>query len=270
MEQKDPHKSSNNTDMKHLACIAVLGCTVALSNADDSAVAKEWVIAGLNDLREQDSIYINLTGTQTTNGKSADIRTTFLYKKEVDPNGRILEKLECVDYTGNTVTQKIVADGINLWCYDPANNSYTTVRYGSYSAVSAPANYTRNLLQGFMSAVKGRSTNIARLMLDAKAGATVNYTPWIPTAYAVVENTIPTSVQYFDGVPSKKTITYLVTPDGAGGGKFALLGYWDNVVSGNRQKSTKWEAGFSMGMTIDSSHFSFVPPAGARGSSNSK
>jgi len=270
MEHKAPQLSSNNTDMKRLACLAVVGLMYACSLADYSAIAKEWVVAGLTDLRAQDSIYLDLAGTVTTNGNAVNIRTIFLYQKKVEDDGRILEKLECVDYTGSTATQRIVADGINLWCYDPATNSYSATRYGSYTATSAPANYTRNLMQAFMSAAKGRSMYIARLMLDAKAGASVNYTPWMPAAYADVVNGDPTKVRYLDGNPSKKIITYLISPDGAGGGKMTYLGYWDNAVSNNRQKVTDWGATISPVSKIDASHFTFTPPAGAHGSSNSK
>jgi hypothetical protein len=257
--------------MKPLALFAMVGLSIAASRADDAAVAKEWVVAGLTNLRDQSSIYIDLAGTQTVNGDTVNLRTTFLYKKEVDTSGKIYERLECLDYMGTTLTQRIVGDGINLWSYDPINNTYTVTRYGSYGTLAAGANYTRNLLQAFMSAAKGRSVYIARLMLDAKSGTSVVYTPWLPASYAEVTNySNVTRVRYLDGNPTKKIITYLVAPDGLGGGVMTLIGYWDSVQSNNKLKTTTWLANITTNATIDPSHFSFSPPAGARGTANAK
>lgn len=271
MEHNTRMAPSNNVSMKRLAFFALVGCSIAVSHADDAVVAKEWVIAGLNNLRSQSSIYIDLAGTQTVNGDTVNLKTTFLYKKDVDSSGKIYERLECLDYMGSTLAQRIVGDGTNLWSYDPINNTYTVTRYGSYGTLAANANYTRNLLQAFMSAAKGRSVYIARLMLDAKSGTSAIYTPWLPASYAEVTNySNVTRVRYLDGNPTKKIITYLVAPDGLGGGVMTLLGYWDSTQSGNKLKTTTWLANITTNVAIDPSHFAFSPPAGARGSANAK
>lgn len=257
--------------MKRIACLAVLGIAIASARADDAAVAKEWVIAGLNDLRLQNTIYIDLAGTKTVNGDTVNIKTSFLYEKGFDTSGKQYEKLECVEYYGGTMTQRIVGDSINLWNYDPINKTYSATRYGVYNG-PLPENYSRNLMQAFMSAAKDQSVYIARLMLDAKAGTNnVNYTPWMPTASAEVTNyTNVTRVRYLDGNPTAKIITYLVQPDGAGGGKMTLLGYWDSSTKNNKVKTTTWLANITTGLTIDSSHFEFKPPAGSKGIVNVK
>ena len=271
VEHKHLLHASNKKIMKRFIAVALVGISFAASRADHGSVAKEWIVAGLNDLRAQSSIYIDLAGTQTVNGDTVNLKTAFFYKKEVDSSGKIVERLECQDYMGTVLTQRIVADGTNLWNYDPINNTYTVVRYGSYGTTPAGPNYTRNLLQAFMSATKGRTVLIARLMLDSKAGSSVNYTPWLPTSAAEVTNySNVTRVRYLEGNPVKKILTYLVAPNGLGGGTLTLLGYWDSVASNNRLKTTTWLANISTNVAIDSSRFAFTPPAGARGAANVK
>lgn len=270
-EHSGPFRSSKYVSMKRLASVVLLGLSISTVRADDAAVAREWVVAGLTNLRAQNSIYIDLAGTQTIDGNTVNLRTIFSYKKEVDAGGRILERLECLDYMGSTLTQRIVGDGTNLWNYDPLNNTYTVARYGSYGTAALPPNYTRNLLQAFMSVAKGRAVQIARLMLDTKAGADVQYTPWLPVSYAEVTNySNVTRVRYLAGNPTNRILTYLVAPDGFGGGIMTALGYWESTATNNRVRTTTWLANISTNVNLEPSRFAFTPPAGARGSANAK
>lgn len=240
--------------MRRLSPFCALALLLVPTASCAQAGAKAWLESALTGLRSSGRVAIRQAGTWEFDGRRQSfVNELWFEANPVDGTGPRLELRETRD---GSLQRRIVADGRNLWVFEPASTRYSVWNYGGYGE-SPPADALRRLLLAFRARTTGTAGWMARLVDETWGSDGARWTPWIPFATETVA----------DG-----RVT-LRSPDNSRGLLFEVVGsleaaqllsvrYAQQVTTGNRPWQVVWDANLGW-VEPPVGSFRFLPEKGA-------
>jgi hypothetical protein len=235
----------------------------------------------MTPLRDYDTSWIQVMGTETLGGVQTQIQTDIYWST---PSATSF--VEVLSHTNAVMKQRLVADGVALWAYNPVRNEYSANIYGAYTGPQ-PQTYRSNLLGSITHLLKGTSAYGGRLLNEVYGGEAAVYRSWVPingeptvyengATYANPVNgrqytSVPTQrdfIVYELGNPQRRVVIFerLWGPlrSGIDGWRLASVSVAEYARLGNRDRLIDVRVTFSGGGIPTTANFSFQPPAGSK------
>jgi hypothetical protein len=196
--------------------------------------------------------------------------------------------MELVESRNLVPTHRVVADGRHVWGIDLLRNTYSTARYGSYTA-ARPTDYEQNGFQSLNIFSADQSVWLARLVREVWAGTGATYRPWVPASSnrseftlvgpGLTQNDPVVSTRIYASSDIKKFHIYWVTKAGvptrsltfeldqdttSGNWNLTTIYYSDRTRIGTVNRLIDWRTTAYTGLLPSAGNFTFTPSAGAR------
>lgn len=241
--------------------------------------------------RTQPEVMIAIDGTDQLGSRTNVIYSNAFFKWDpAQPNS--FAKTELNEYLNGARMKRIVGDGMTLWSYDFAKNTYSASRYGSYGAAQ-PQGFRASMLFELTNATSGPSVFLARTLREIFSGDFAQYRSWFPMAQiTVVSDVAPTRSMVDPIVPSRSYtgdqlnfyVVYTYNPRVRRSGAFhfsrsdvtkpwtlAEVFYADGTsLNASTPRLVDWRMTFHTGMLPASTNYVFVPPTNARAIANAR
>lgn len=246
-----------------MRCTLVPLLALAVSPAFAQLSGDAQIRNAMTALGSSPNIYMSMTGTETLSGNgSKSVTTTYTYATYFSVstvNDRVLDQLNLTIYDGIGASAKpvavYVADGVTLWRYEYATNSYMAVNYGTYSGPQ-PGDYTATLFRYLGSMTQGYMA-YPTTMLRQIYGGGLGYQSWLPGVTPTIDAS--GNVVYSVGVPPRRTITFNLST-----GALTSVSYDDTTVMRGLQRNEDWSINVLPYLTTNAALYVFRPPAGSR------
>lgn len=233
-------------------------------------------------LRGSSQALLRLVGTEYTVTGNIPIQSDFFFDRPTASLAQDL-KMELLEARNLVTTRRVVADGRHVWGVDLLKNTYSSSRYGSYTA-TRPADYEVNGFQSVNVLATGQSALMTRMAREIWGGTTSQYRPWIPPSSnrqeftiqgvggSLADPVVPTRT--YTSTATKKYHLYWTTKSGTpnrslafeltdpGTGIYALTAvfYSDRIAS----RLIDWKTDVYTGVLPSAANFVYTPAAGTR------
>jgi hypothetical protein len=273
--------------IKRAAACTLLLAGACLSFGQLLTAAELEVDQAFKNLRSATQAQFQLTGTDYIGPTATPFGTTLTYNRPLASVAQDLQ-MELIESRNLIRTRRGVADGRHVWAADLLNNTYSTARYGNYTAVR-PTDYEQNAFQSLNVFTADQSVWPARIVREIFGGTTALYRPWIPASTVRTEYTIqvgtgpiadpvvPTRI--YTPTPTKKFHMYYLTKSGVvpramtfemdingGTGAWDLTSiyYSDKSKVGVQNRLIDWKMDIYQGILPTAGNFVYTPAPGAR------
>jgi hypothetical protein len=182
---------------KALAC-GSFSLAYALGFSQSLTTSELEVDQALKNLRPSAQALLRLTGAEYFGSTTTPIASDFFWDRPGITSSQNM-KIELLEARNNVWTRRVVADGRHVWGVDLIKNTYSTSRYGSYTATK-PTDYETNGFQSVNILASSQSAWQARLAREIWGGTDAMYRQWIPASTNRNEFTVTGGAAYADPV----------------------------------------------------------------------
>ncbi len=269
---------------KGLAIIA-LGSLVSIGFSQALTAAESEVDQAFKLLRGESDVLLRLAGNEYVGSTTTAFASDFFWSRPALSIAQDM-KMELLEGRNGLWTHRVVGDGRHVWGIDLSKNTYSTARYGAYTATK-PADYEQNGLQSLNVYATGQSSLVARLAREVWGGFDALYRSWIPAssnrsetsvqgAGSTFSDPVVTTRQYVSS-DTKKFHVYWTTKAGtpvrsiafelneiSGNWRLGAIYYSDLARFGATTKLTDWRTDVYTTPLPTAGTFTYTPPAGAR------
>ena len=257
----------------------------AMSMAQALSASEQEVDQAFKNLRSTPNALLRMMGTEYFGSTQTPFASDLFYNRPAISNLQDL-KMELVEARNSIQERRVVADGRHVWGVDLLKNTYSTARYGSYTATK-PTDYEQNAFQSLNVYAAGQSAWQARMAREVWSGTDAIYRPWIPPssnrseytveggatspdAVVTTRNYVSTAAKKFHtywvtkaGTPTR-SLTFELDQDNVGNWNLTAVYFSDRATVGTVQRLIDWKLDVYTGTLPSTGIFSYIPPAGAR------
>lgn len=271
--------------IRQALALGALSVFAATGAAQSLTVSEQEVDQAFKNLRSAEKALYRLIGSEKFGSSTTPFASDFFYDRPLASVSQDL-KMELVEARNALVTRRVVADGRHVWGIDPIKNTYSTVRYGSYTA-ARPTDYEQNALQSMNVLASGQSAWPARMAREVWGGTGALYRSWIPASSNRSEYTVEGGASQTDPVmttrsyvstPIKKfhiywitkagtptrSLTFELKQDSSSAWQLKAVYYTDVVQQGAIQRVTDWKMDIYTGVLPTPGIFTYTPAPGAK------
>jgi hypothetical protein len=231
--------------LRTLLCVAAAALVSSAFAQVLGPVGDPDVEAALTTLRQQNEIFLQLTGTVMQGSTTTPISCDEFWSQSSSSAGTPFVQSELLEYRGGNLVGRVVADGTSVWKYNLVAHEYRTSLYGRYGDGPVPDTYLTDALTDLRSSSNEYGAFCTRLLTQIFGGghSEAAYQTWLPGATVVeVANTlIPNEfdVIYSLGSPVRRKLTFRLTIIDY---TTQLIGidYLDIAKMGSQQKVVAW------------------------------
>jgi hypothetical protein len=264
------------------AMIIGLALTSAGAFGQALTVAEQEINTAFAALRSASPALLRLVGMEYTASANTPIQSDFFYDRPTPSTGQDL-RMELIEARNLTNARRVVADGRHVWGIDLVKNTYSSSRYGSYTA-TAPTDYEINGFQSLNVLATGQSALLAKMAREVWGGMAAQYRPWIPassnrqeftlqgTGATYPDPVVPTRIYastatkkfhvYWNsknGTPNR-SVTFEMDDPGTGVYALTAIYYSDRITT----RLVDWKTDIYTGVLPAAANFVYTPAAGTR------
>ncbi|CAN5471434.1 hypothetical protein BH11ARM1_BH11ARM1_09860 [soil metagenome] len=227
--------------------------TVASSQAQ--FVGEDRILQAFDKLRTEDQLYLFTEGSETTGSVTKQLATHVYWKYE-NTGETSRARMEVLQYQDGILLHRIVADGENVYDYQPKTAQYSVTNYGGFGAARS-STYVRDMLQYVNRLSQGQEAFPVRLMREMHAEDSTVYRSWMPgiepkmlgagvtpdPIYPTRTYTDTASVDFlqYDSEP-KRTITFELDDDSPSDAyKLGAVSYSEDSMIGGKHRISEWK-----------------------------
>lgn len=266
--------------------VGALALAAGAAMAQSLTPSELEIDAAFKLIRPEPVALLRLIGSEYMGSTTTNLNSDLFWSRPFGSTSQDLQ-MELLEGRNSVWQRRIVADGRHVWGVDLVKNTYSTARYGSYTATK-PADYESNALLSVGILSDGHSSWISRMAREVWGGTDALYRPWIPASSNRSEYTVQGGASIKDPVVQTRTYVSSTTK------KFHI--YWlqkagtpvrsvtfeldenqvsnawhlkavyfsDRVKIGTVDRLTDWKTEVFSGVLPSSGNFAFVPGPGAR------
>lgn len=238
-------------------------------------------------LRSEPQALFRLVGNEYLGSATTPIATNLFWNRPYPSTAQDM-RMELLEGRNGVWTNRVVADGRHVWGINLLRDTYSTARYGAYTAAK-PEDYEQNGLQSLNVYTTGQSSLLARMAREIWAGTDAIYRPWIPAstnrgeftlvgAGAPQPDPVVPSREYVSsdtkkfqmywltkaGLPSRSLVFELNHDTTADRWNLSAIYYADVSKVGSTTKLVDWKVDVYTGTLPVAGNFSYTPSATAR------
>ncbi|MFN3683769.1 MAG: hypothetical protein ACK41F_07510 [Fimbriimonadaceae bacterium] len=169
--------------MRRLQLLLALAVALLPAGSRAQTGAKAWLESAMSGLRSSGRLAVRQQGTWEFDGRQRGFVNELWF--EASPSEGTGPRLELRETWDGTLLKRTVADGRNLWVFEPGSKRYSVWNYGGYAEHPA-ADGLRRMLAAFRARAAGTAGWLARLLDEAWGSEGARWTPWIPFASETV------------------------------------------------------------------------------------
>lgn len=162
-----------------LALIAVAAGPLLQAQIPPQFPEEARIQAALAKLWTDDSIFLELNGSETIAGNTTRMKTQIWWKSEFDGTGRQTVRMQVLQHQNDVLVQRIVGNGDALYNYNVRSHEYSVSQYGGFGG-TRPEFYVRDLLNFSNMVAKGQDAWGTKMLRELFGLGRESYRSWMP------------------------------------------------------------------------------------------